>query len=350
MFEDLPPDPKNYIPRHLAGLSISEGGTGHAGLLSRVLCLVCRWGPGPIYVVTACALIATALWCADAKAGERFDLTWNATPESCPPASVVEAEIERSLARVQSKSHVVVRADVAAVENEAARAEEIELHVRVEHAGEVGERTIPAATCDEAVRATALFVALAVDFRPEPAREEPRPQPKPRVPSRPWLLAVGPHIASGLVPEISGGVGLALGFAGSWWRGELRASGFAPTQKSISGTLAGGQYQLMSVGVLACGGSRFDTLGLFGCLGGRAARVGATGHGASSNRSEESYLGVGVVGLDLEWHFASPFLLRLGGEAGYSPRTSRFVIENIGLAHETGNVTGEARLELGVTF
>jgi hypothetical protein len=184
-----------------------------------------------------------------------IDLTWSA-PGECPGAPAVHAEIDRLLERSEAE-----RSDVSVTARVSTTAGSYQVELQLRQAGTVGVRTLPVATCAEAVDATALWVAIAPEATPRPTNDlpdSPLPQPPPAV-EKPdaALLRPGLHgfaaggAAVGIVPGWGGFV--QLGAIAKWRRFQLEvvASGWLPRRAEGTGDVTG-RFHLWTGGVAAC--------------------------------------------------------------------------------------------------
>ena len=290
-------------------------------------------------------LLGTAGTAAGATA-QSFSLSWRA-PEACPSHAQVEQEIAAALAHLHGGGRVGVVAEVTLREPEPG----FELRVRVSHENHRGERVLPIDDCSDASRAAALLVALAIENPPlPPAAPPPAAPPRSRPPSR-WTVGLGPHLAMGISPKVSAGLGLSLAYSRSFWRLSLRGAGFAKSHHDVAGTQLGGSFQLFTGGAFACGGYPSAPLTFYGCLGGRWDSLNGTGTGADVSSSASTQIGGLAAGVTLEWSLTRRFRLRTEVEAGYPLGGARFRIKNDpALVHEVAGLRGEAALELAVAF
>jgi hypothetical protein len=316
------------------------------------------------------SLVVVAL-SSEARASEGLSLSWMA-PAACPTASEVEVEIERGLARLEADHRVEVDATVRAAEEPEGG---FTLQVLVRHDSESSERTLLVSECAEVARATALFVALAVQSEPEELASDSAPAPSPPLasnaqqpPASPepgpsrlailreprWAVSLGPQAAVGFGPStdlgVDIGVGIALTFERDFWRVVVRGGSFLPAESTVSGTRSGGDFSMLSGAALGCLGPGFSSVALFGCLGGKLYYLSAEGFGTDADQSRSTTIAAASAALELEWRLTRSFFLLTGAEAGYAPETARFVIDNVGLVHETGQIFGEGRIELGASF
>ena len=234
-----------------------------------------------------------------------------------------------------------------------------QLRVRVSHEGQSGERVLPIDDCDDASRAAALLVALSVGTPrpPEVVKEIPKEVPK-KTPPRPrplpplyWSVAAGPHLAMGMAPEVSAGVGLSVAYSRSFWRLSLRGAGYAPSHHTLPGTDVGGSFSLLTAGAFGCAGYPGAPFTFYGCIGGRFDHLKGTGTGAEVTYSVSTDIGSLAAGFTLEWSLTRRFRLRAEVETGYPLGEGRFRFKDDPLVvHEVDSLRGEAALELAVAF
>ncbi len=310
-----------------------------------------RWGARihslfrclPAALGTILVLVGTASTAAAGQA-QPFSLSWRA-PEGCPSQAQVEEEIASALAHLQGQGAVEVLAEVTLRETEPG----FQLRVRVGHDGQRGERVLPLDDCDDTSRAAALLVALSVGNPPPPSPPPPPPPPPPSPPLPKWSLGLGPHLALGMAPEVSAGVGVSVAFSHSFWRLSARGAGFAASHHNVPGTEVGGSFQLYTAGAFGCAGYPGLPLTFFGCLGGRLDQL--TGTGTDVDKTVSTQIGSLSAGVTLEWSLTRRFRLRTEIEAGYPLGEGRFRIKNDpAQVHDVDSLRGEAALELAVVF
>jgi len=291
-----------------------------------------------------------------AVAGEAqpFALNWQA-PEGCPSQAQVEEEIKSALAHLQGHGAVDVLAEVTLREGEPG----FQLRVRVSHDGQSGERVLPIDDCDDASRAAALLVALSVGNPPRPPdppkvvekpvkKVEPPPPPPPAMP---WSIGLGPHLAMGMAPEVSAGVGLSVAYSRSFWRLSARGAGYAASHHSLPGTDVGGSFSLITAGGFGCAGYPGAPFTFYGCIGGRFDQLKGTGTGTDVDMTATTRIGSLSAGATLEWSLTRRFRLRAEVEAGYPLGDARFRFKDDPvIVHEVDSLRGEAALELAVAF
>jgi hypothetical protein len=280
-----------------------------------------------------------------ARARDQLSLDWNA-PEECPSSAAVEDEIRGSLSHVKASAPVRVHGEVTKAE------ENFSLRVRVEHEGELSERVLSVKDCREVARATALFVALAIEYRVKPTPPTP-PAPPPPLPepTQHWSATLGMHLSGGFAPNPTPGLGVSLAYARAPLRFVVRGAAFLPTKSTLEdNNSVGGEFSLLGAGVALCAGEDLAAAELWACGGGRLYHLSAVGFGTDTNVEQSTFVGAPMLGFDLGLHLTPSFLLVTGFEGGFAPASSRFVIESAGPVHETGHWFLEARLEIGARF
>jgi hypothetical protein len=162
---------------------------------------------------------------------------------------------------------------------------------------------------------------------------------------------LGPHLAAGIAPEVSAGLGLSLAYSASFFRLSARGAGFAPSHHTIPGTQVGGSFTLLTAGLFGCAGYPGSPLTFYGCLGGRYDHLKGTGTGASTTFTQSTDIGSLAAGITLEWSLTRRFRLRAELEAGYPLGDARFTIQGEpSPVHEVDSLRGEAALEMAVAF
>ena len=257
-----------------------------------------------------------------ADAGGGLAFAWRA-PEGCPPASAVEAEIERLLggpAGEHSSSDLHVQ---ATVERGAL------WFVTLETASKTasGHRTIEAATCRGLANATALIVALMIDpdavaARTGIAKGDETPPPSPSVPtaraptptpaepgSEPGkasarethgLLGVAAAGSLGVLPSPDVGGSASVGVVRPRWRGEARATyGLRRVQSDPLADAAGayGRFSFVAGSLAGCMSFLWPGLEMGPCASAEVGVVRGQGVGASQTTSKPTpWIAVGAGG------------------------------------------------------
>lgn len=129
-------------------------------------------------------------------ASPSLEVTWDA-PASCPDAATARAEI---LARVADRPAARELEATARVHAQGDGGWEVEVELRSDQG--TATRTLRAASCREALTATAVIVAIAVDASKEATTEVPAPALVPPPPTSPASPApLEPEIAAPRAPE-----------------------------------------------------------------------------------------------------------------------------------------------------
>lgn len=261
-------------------------------------------------------------------------LDWSA-PLECPTHEDLRAQVHRSLpptSKPLAPLHAVVRV--------AAAQDGYVVHLRIEGHG---RRTLEAESCAEAMDATALIIAMAIDDAPPAAipAAQPEPSPEPTTglvpsqpnaaqPTRPSVKPTAQESGANPPPvdqptptptptiqitgRLAGGLGVgplpsagltmaaAAGLGGHGWRAEL-ALGMWP---ATSGRLAarpdvGVGARLWSVGARGCGVPTRATLSFPLCAGLDVGRVRAAGEGDIASRVAFSPWIAFVAGAGATW-------------------------------------------------
>ncbi|HEY3235969.1 MAG TPA: hypothetical protein VGJ84_14730 [Polyangiaceae bacterium] len=258
----------------------------------------------------------------------RLELKWEA-PAGCPQSSFVLSEIERLIGESPSK----VLSKPMRVQ---ARLEEEEsgwmLKLEVRDRGEPSSREIRTNTCEEAARAAALILAIAIDPEkiPEPLRSEavarfalvePLPASKPPTPEAqttseppPPQTQPSPHrradsaaekisespkpnFAMGLQAAIDVGSlpktapGIELAGAVGWARIHLKlvASYFPPQRaESTALTNASGDVSLATGAFFGCYSLRVESPELAACAGAESGALWGRGSGAGIDPASDA--------------------------------------------------------------
>ncbi len=252
-------------------------------------------------------------------AGE-LDLTWR-EPSGCPDAAAVAREVEavlgRPLAPVRERPIVAL----GAIERRSGGAFVLTLEVRRDDA--VDRRTFEAARCDALAEAAAVVLAVAIDpsravgspalvttppavsapVEPAPSAPssppapavapapllddppEPAPVPKARPDSEPrlsGLLRLGPALAVGLVPGVTGGATGGLSLVTPRLRLDLDGAWFAAREGDPGVPDADLRIRIGAAtgGLRVCARPRLGPVEFPTCLGGQVGALLARGVGA----------------------------------------------------------------------
>jgi len=290
-----------------------------------------------------------------AKADEppnSFRLSWSA-PAGCPSTDDVRSATLRNVVDAKAaKNDDVLEAD-AHVEKNSDAAWRVRLKTR--RGGATGEREIEASTCRGVADATAVVLALAL-VPPGSAPEEPKSQvinveekpalpspaaaettePKPKRTAKsdgPPLLAFGASVATDAssLPSAALGGGLTLALTPKRFRFEAEGQRFAGQSQAASGSNAGAEFAMTTIGGRACyaalrsGSGRFEAAP---CVGSHVVLIDAGGFGSDANfdKSEAwTTLNGGVLG---RAQITSWFALRAKVDAFAPLSRPTFVVQN----------------------
>jgi hypothetical protein len=223
---------------------------------------------------------------ASSSSSGAFTLTWSA-PDDCPSEAQVEADVERLVGgqlRLQDANDL--HADVVVSGGPPWSAE-----LTTRRADQLGHRSIEAPSCQAAVEAVALIIALSID--PEtvaaaPAAPAP-PVSSPRPPRSVWIVA-GVHTEGrvGGLPEPDAGVGLGVGVTGRRWRALLRGTyGLRRDQVASLAAGASGRFNLVAGSLTGCMDVGRFRLAVGPCAVVEAGRASASGYGATAGWTRE---------------------------------------------------------------
>jgi len=257
---------------------------------------------------------------ADVESGFVFE--WRA-PDGCPPASMVEAEVEHLLgspAREHSSGDLRVHATVE---------RGVLWFVTLETASKTasGHRTIEAATCRGLANATALIVALMIDpdavaARTGKAEGEETPPPAPPVPmarlpaptpmrssaelgnpiarATYGLLGVAAAGNLGVMPSPDVGGSASVGVIRPRWRGEARAAyGFRQVQSASLADPSGayGRFSFLAGTLAGCMTFYLPNLEMGPCASAEVGVVRGQGFRTSRTSSKDApWIALGAGG------------------------------------------------------
>ena len=236
---------------------------------------------------------------------------WKA-PQTCPSQQRLESEITRLI----GKPVVAVASLSFAVT--VTPAFEVGIFTSAS-SGETSQRSFIAHTCDDALRAAALIIALTIDpSAVSRARKAGRIKPI-RAEGIDNIigsqgvqtsLSFGAHalFAAGLLPEPSAGVGVSAELAVGLVRFELGGRAFLPSEALLS-PAAGVRVGLVAGSLLLCTQA---LSGLALCAGGEAGVVTASGFGVPEARSQSVRWTSAEIGARVQWQAQAPFGLRAG--------------------------------------
>lgn len=284
-----------------------------------------------------------------------LDFRWEA-PASCPTRASVLDAIQR-----QARSQDSARAE-ATVTGPPWLA-----RVRVDRAGERGERQLEANTCEELGQAVALIVAMAIDRTEEAPRPPPpppspvvqdvakeAPEPKPSTPRKYESVAlIGSfRMQSGLLPSLGPGGAIGVG-ATTLSSIELSVYGafFGRSTTAATQGLAG-SFFLVTADARA--GWRIG-LGrdaeLVPYAGVTLAYLEGTGRGSLDNRTVSDWLPIPNLGLEARLRLSADVQAFLGADAGMPLGRSTFRFEGATtFVHEPAVISarGSAGLRLAL--
>lgn len=181
-----------------------------------------------------------------AKAAQAsVSVNWKAP--ACAPEAEFRERLERALSKPSERfAGDGVSFDVAIAPN--ARSD-FELRVATRREGKRLERALTTQSCDEALDAAVVLVALALDPNAVAASEpHAPPRPKARRLSVHLSGGVGAGEAPGLTPVLDGGAALELGLAGFM----LEGFWVVPARATLAGEQRGGEIGLFGGLAAAC--------------------------------------------------------------------------------------------------
>jgi hypothetical protein len=327
---------------------------------------------------------------AEAQAGSHpIAIDWIA-PDGCPRAEQLRAEIHRLLGGEpppDSERRVAAQAVVTRA------GERWRLTLRIEAEGSTGERSLESGDCETLAQATALVVALAFDpervaaqsddavpEQPTPegdgerAPEDPPPVPVPqRTPprgsdappdaprntsldatstgssEREVEITLGVALAgdTGALSSPAAGGGPTFGIVYHWLRIEASGVGWLP-QAAASETRAsaGGDFTFLSAALDGSVLLLLEPVEIGPYAGLEIGRMHAEGFGVDRPGEGSIVWAAARVGVGAAWSFTPLMALRLQLGAVVPFDRPRWILDNVGLIHRPGPVTG--RLSLGL--
>jgi hypothetical protein len=322
-----------------------------------------------------CSSVVAAAWVTAgiALAREPIGLEW-AAPEICPTREEVLARANALLGQTESSHGVVARGRIRATEDG------FELELETEGADETrGVRRLRAAQCRDLAQPAALLLALAVDpnvaagepatpepspepvvepptpisAEPEPPTASPRPLPPVEAPERSPAIAL--RLLVGIVgdlgtlpsaaPGLSGGIGAALG------RITVDARGtFLFEQRAEIGGGRGGDFTLVTGGVVVCYGLNAEAVVIAPCVGAEAGLLSGTGFGVRDPGSGSALWLAAILGLRGSLSLTEQLGAWVSAELVVPMGRPDFVLENVGPVHQPAPVAGRAALGLELRF
>lgn len=272
----------------------------------------------------------------DAPSDEPSAVVWEA-PSECPPRAAVDAALHERLA---DKSLPPTRVRVSPTSGG--------YQVLISMDGL--ERVFDVERCEEAVEATAVIVALALDVAREPpearapdddrgarraGEEEPRRTTKASV-----GLAAALDVGSlpSASPGVAGELGLRRGIAAL----ELRLAGYLPMEREVprqGRAPAGVTIGLFEIMLRACiVGGVASRLEAGGCLGAGAGALHGHVSGIRAPRDDFGARFQGEVVGRLAVRIAGPWSARLEAGVLGDPATAAFVVQGLGDVHRPSPV------------
>lgn len=286
-------------------------------------------------------------------------------PESCPASSEVLTRVkELSGLSTDRGEPLQARATIEALPTGTFR---LALVVRSE-SGE-SKRELESATCEDAVEAAALIIALALAERadeppkrdeppkppaaipptqppsPPPLRVEP-PLPKPSPPTD-WLLRAGPALTTGVVPGWGFGPALGLGAARGRWHAELTAVFLPAARSEVRLDGASAELSALLGGARLCLDALQARLSLGPCLSAELGQVRGAAVNISEPEARDVLFAATRAGAFTGYSPLVGFELALLVEAGLPLTSTRFVAEGVGTLYDPPAWTGRAVLFLG---
>jgi hypothetical protein len=226
-------------------------------------------------------------------------------------------------------------------------------------------REITGRDCAEVAGAAAVAIAMSIDSdrtAPEAADPPRASSPPPAAtsisaaPDRARSAPVRPQIGVALIADAGALPGIALGPAveGSLRRERVRLmiqAALFPSGSTQLANGAGGEFQLVLAGILACfgeiGGPR---LTVSACVGGEIGRMAGKGTGVAVPELGAALWAAGRGEVDVQFTFAARFLLF--ARAGVAIPTTRrtFAIDDTIRVHRANAVTVRTGAGIGVMF
>jgi hypothetical protein len=278
-----------------------------------------------------------------ARAAGTLEVDWQ-TPE-CASVSEFRARLAAALERpVEAVLSGVLHLRVSMGED--TQASGFALHVEMDHEGSPLSRDVTAASCDEAVEAAALIVALALDSldapaqAPERARErEPEALRKARA-LLPFLSAqAGVSTAELPAPtlQFSAGAGLdvarfRIGAEGMW----LASQRAYRSDKNASGQRVGGEIGLSGGGMSLCYLPVAGKLTLATCLLGQAGQWRSHGLGVSTPRTQRALWLAAGARVALAYRVSKYLALSLATDLQVPSKRPEFRLDELGSVYRAG--------------
>lgn len=285
-------------------------------------------------------------------------LEWNVPAgEHCPSARTVLDQVSKLVESSPSNERAVVRAR-ADVRKLGERRFRVELTTLV--AGEEGHRVIEERSCSAMAEATVLILAWMVDPKAlDMAPAQPKEPEEPAVPARvaqppprrgaPRLVFAAEALGDlGTLPNPALGVGFQLGARWSRLRLDARGGLWASQTVHLDGLDAGASFGLLTLGVDACVAPWEVDLAV--CAGPELERLEGTGFGVDSPRTDSVTSFAFALGAEGRVAIIGPLGLAGAVRLIVPTRRETFGLDEIGVLHRPGPVSGRAELGLSVLF
>lgn len=264
-----------------------------------------------------------------------LSVEWRAPP--CAAQAEFRARVRDALRR---EPEAVLEQELSVVLEIAENSDKSGYSLRIELAG--GARSLETPSCDEAVAAAAIVVALAIDpnamtsvATPAPPAPEPKPSPTARAASPRETLelfvAVGGGVSLGEAPAPSPLLGGALGLRWRAFGAQLEGFWQASQTALLPGDAErGGQVGLAGAGLALCVSPVHDKWRLSACLAGQAGAWRSRGVGVASpeQHSEPWLAALGRLGGGVS--LSSSVGLFLTADVVVPARTPSFELEDLG--------------------
>ncbi len=287
------------------------------------------------------------------------ELEWNVPAgEHCPSARAVLDQVSKLVESSPSNERAVVRAraDVRKLGEGRFR---VELTTLV--AGEEGKRVIEERSCSAMAEATVLILAWMVD--PKALDAVPAQPEQPQPPAAPARIALPPPSRRGAprlvfaaaalgdlgtLPNPAVGVGFQLGARWSRLRLDARGGLWAGQTVHVNGLDAGASFGLLTLGVDACVAPLEADLAV--CAGPELERLEGTGFGVDSPRTDSVTWLAFALGAQGRVGLMGPLGLTGALRLIVPTRRETFGLDEIGVLHRPGPVSGRVELGLSVLF
>lgn len=289
-------------------------------------------------------------------------LFWDA-PAGCPDEATLRQEIRGRLSSTaRPVGSIAVHAVVTLLPGSI-----WQLDLRTQVEGHQGERAIRHADCARIAEAAALVIALLIDPNaspnaslvapPRPPLPPPLPPPPPPPPLSPaelriprWAVGLDVLAGVGMVPGLSAGARLRLGWQKKHLGLHLRLGGWLEGTASSTELLgAGGTFSFSDLSGGPClRTSPVGTLGLQACAGFALNRMQGVGFGISDPGSVTVWMLAYYLEGSLQYRATSRFVVRGLVEGALQPSRPAFAIR--GLNHFYRPPLCSVKAGLGVDF